>query len=97
MRFPDDRPGDALLRRIDGRLTRENGLGHGDRPWQILRCKNILGGASQHTRAVRMLGESLRELDAGIGGHPVQIGLRRAVERLLRLLIRRQGGVGGGR
>ncbi len=75
VRLRNDRPRNALLRRIDRRLPRQDRLRERDGARQILGRENFFRGARQHTRAVRMLREGLRELDARIGRALVQLRL----------------------
>ena len=60
---------------IHRRLARQDHLRDLNGARQILRRENLFGRARQHAGAVRMLGEGLRELHAGIGGLLVPLGL----------------------
>ncbi len=95
IRLTDDGPGDTPFRLVGWRIARQKYSGdlHGLR--QVTRCKHRLVGARQHTGAVGMFRERLRELDARVDRPPPQICERRAAQSRLGLLIRRQGSVTG--
>ena len=75
IRLADDGVGDAALGLVGRRLVRQHQVGDFDGALQVLRGEDVFGGARQHARAVGMFGEAGAELDAGIHGQLVRLGL----------------------